>query len=63
MALGCTQKKLRSYLLDYLDNISILFDKDNDLEEDIIHLFNEVSIFIFKFVNTTTIQTLNIFKA
>ena len=33
---------------DDQDNTSILLDKDNDLEEDIDHLFNEVSIFIFK---------------
>ena len=35
--------------LDDLDNISILLDKDNDLEEEITHSFNEVSIFVFKF--------------
>ena len=28
------------------DNTSILLDEDNNLEEEIIHLFNEVSIFI-----------------
>ena len=31
------------------DNTSILLDEDNNLEEEIIHLFNEVSIFISKF--------------
>ena len=44
---------------DDLDNISVclvfclfvclFFDEDNDLEEEITHLFNEVSISIFKF--------------
>ena len=31
------------------DNTCILLDEDNNLEEEIIHLFNEVSIFISKF--------------
>ena len=31
------------------DNTSILLDEDNNFEEEIIHLFNEVSIFISKF--------------
>ena len=35
--------------LNNLDNISISLDEDNDLEEEITHLFNEVSIFISKF--------------
>ena len=34
---------------DDLGNISILLNENNDLEEEITHLFNEVSIFIFKF--------------
>ena len=34
---------------DDLGNISILLDEGNDLEEEITHLFNKVSIFIFKF--------------
>ena len=46
---------------DDLGNISILLDEGNDLEEEITHLFNEVSIFIFKFKkNPTTNQALNI---
>ena len=48
MALGCTHKEPSFMSFDDQDNISILLDKDNDLEEDIDHLFNEVSIFIFK---------------
>ena len=28
--------------------ISILLDKNNDLEEEIAHLLNEINIFIFK---------------
>ena len=28
--------------LDDLDNISILLHEDNDLEEEITHLFNEI---------------------
>ena len=48
---------------DDLGNISILLDEDNDLEEEITHLFNEVSIFIFNFEkNPTTNQALNILK-
>ena len=43
MALGCAHE-------EYLENISILLDEDNDLEEEIIDLFNEISISIFKFV-------------
>ena len=35
--------------LDDLDNISIFLEEDNDLEEEIVHLFNERSLFIFKF--------------
>ena len=46
--------------LDDLDNISILLDKDNDLEEEITHSFNEVSIFVFKFKKSTTGQVLSI---
>ena len=32
-----------------LNNISILLDKNNDLEKEITHLFNKESIFIFTF--------------
>ena len=49
--------------LDKLDNISTLLDKDNDLEEEITHVFNELSIFIFKFrKKNTTNQTLKMLK-
>ena len=49
--------------LDDLDNISISLNKDNDLEEEITNLFNEVSIFIFKFEKKpTTNQALNILQ-
>ena len=34
-------RKIRFVSLDDLDNISILLDKDNDLEEEITHLFND----------------------
>ena len=46
---------------DDLDNIYILLDEDNDLEEEVTHLFNEV--FLFSSVKKSiTNQTLNIFK-
>ena len=46
------------------DNTSILLDEDNNLEEEIIHLFNEVSIFIFNFEKeNTTNEALNTLKA
>ena len=32
-----------------LGHFSILLDEDNDLKEEINHLFNEVIIYIFKF--------------
>ena len=32
-----------------LDNVSILLVEDNDLEEEITHLFNEASVLISKF--------------
>ena len=49
--------------LDDLGNISISLNKDNDLEEKITNLFNEVSIFIFKFEKKpTTNQALNILQ-
>ena len=46
---GCTHEEALFVSLGDLDNISILLHEDNDLEEEISHLFNEVSIFIFKF--------------
>ena len=49
MASDCTHEEASFVSLDDLDSISILLDKDNYLEEEITHLFNEVSNFIFKF--------------
>ena len=43
-------------------NTSILLDEDNNLEEEIIHLFNEVSIFISKFEKSYNDQAVNILK-
>ena len=49
--------------IDDLDNISFLRNEDNDLEQ-ISHLFNEVSIFIFKFEKKPpSNQALNTVKA
>ena len=48
--------------LDDLDNVSILLVEDNDLEEEITHLFNEASVLISKFEKNTTNQALNILK-
>ena len=45
-----------------LDNVSILLVEDNDLEEEITHLFNEASVLISKFEKNTTNQALNILK-
>ena len=49
MASGCTHGEASFVSLDDFDNISILSDKDNDLEEGSTPLFNEVRISIFKF--------------
>ena len=49
MASGCTHLETLFVSLDDLDNISILLDKDKELEEEITYLFNKVSIFTFKF--------------
>ena len=49
-------------ILDDLDNISTFLDEDSKLEEEITHLINEVSIFIFKFEKNITNQSLNILK-
>ena len=49
MDLVCTHEETSFVSLDGLDNISILLDKDNDLEEEITYLYNKVSLFIFKF--------------
>ena len=45
-----------------LDKVSILLVEDNDLEEEITHLFNEASVLISKFEKNTTNQALNILK-
>ena len=45
-----------------LDNVSILLVEDNDLEEEITHLFNEARVLISKFEKNTTNQALNILK-
>ena len=45
MASGCTHEEASFVSLDDLDNVSILLDDDNDLEEEITHLFNEVFLF------------------
>ena len=37
---GCTYKEASFVSLNYLDNISILLDEDNDLEEEITRLLN-----------------------
>ena len=47
---------------DDLDNVSVLLVEDSDLEEEITHLFNEASVFIFKFEKNTTNQALNKLK-
>ena len=46
---GCAHKESPFVSLDYLDNIFILLDEGNNLEKDITHLYNEVSISLFKF--------------
>ena len=40
MASDCTHNEGSFVSLDDLDNISILLDEDNELEEEIAHLFN-----------------------
>ena len=42
----CPHEETPFVSLDDLDSISILSDEDSDLEEEIIHLFNEES-FLF----------------
>ena len=56
MASGCTCEEVLFVSSDDLDNVSILLEEHNDLEEEITHLFNEVSIFIFKFGKTQPIR-------
>ena len=45
-AWGCSHEEASYEFLDDLDYISVLPDKHDDLENEIIHLLNEVSIFI-----------------
>ena len=61
MTPGCTHKEASFVSLDDLDNISILLDEDNDLEEELTHLFNVVFLFLNLKKNTTN-QALNILK-
>ena len=62
-ASSCTHEEASFVSLNYLDNVSILLQEDNDLEEEISHLFNEVSFFIFKFKkNNKTNDARNILK-
>ena len=53
MDLVWTHEETSFVSLDGLDNISILLDKDNDLEEEITYSYNKVSLFIFKFEKKT----------
>ena len=39
MASGCTDKEALFISLDDLDNISIILDENNELEEEITHVF------------------------
>ena len=58
MASSCTHEETSFVSLDDLDDISNLLNKDNYLEEKITHLFNEVSILIFKFKKKTQLVRL-----
>ena len=60
MASDCTDKETSFGYLHDLGNISILWDKDNGLEEKITHLFQ---VSHFNFEKNTTSQALNILKA
>ena len=63
MASGCTHKESSFVSLDYLDNISNLLDEDNDLEEEITHLFTEAKYFYFQCWKKPPInQALNMLK-
>ena len=57
MESACTLEEALFLSLDNFVNISILLDKDNDLEEEITHLFDEVRIFILKFEKNETQST------
>ena len=53
--MGCPHEETPFVSLNDLDSISILSDEDNDLEEEIIHLFNKVS-FLFLSLKKTKKQ-------
>ena len=48
MASSCIHEEAPFISLDGLDNFSILLDEHNDLQEEIAHLFNELSISVFR---------------
>ena len=65
----CPHEETPFVSLDDLDSISILSDEDNDLEEEIIHLFNKVSFLFLSLkknketkTKKSTKQALNILK-
>ena len=61
MASGCVYEDASFVSLDDLGNITILLDKDNDLEEEIAHLLNKLFLFSSLKKNTSN-QALNILK-
>ena len=61
MTPGCTHEEASFVSLDDIDNISILLDEDNDLEEELTHLFNVVFLFL-NLKKSTINQALNILK-
>ena len=63
MASDCTHEEASFISSDDLDNISISLDEDNDLEEEITHLFNE-EVFLYSSLKNknTTNQALNILE-
>ena len=61
MTPGCTHEEASFVSLDDLDNISILLDEDNDLEEELTHLFDVVFLFL-NLKKSTINQALNILK-
>ena len=65
----CPHEETPFVSLDDLDSISILSDEDSDLEEEIIHLFNEESFLFLSLkknketkTKKSTKQALNILK-
>ena len=61
MASGCIHAEASFVSLDDLEIISILSNKDNDLEEEITHLYNEVYL-ILSLKKSVTNEALNIRK-